>query len=349
MIGEIISNSAINAKIHAKMRSNLKAEDYNCIVNMKSVAEIAEMLKNRPRFKRLFAGIDVRNIHRGQIEASLRRIIIEDIKSFLPFMGTSAKFFLRVYSIRNEIEYIKVIIRLLNSNEIDYMKRMTRFDGEFSSGVDFTALANAKSFDEFAEILKPTIYYMPLRSFAGNKTVSGNFEVEAALDRFYRSLTYSYMSRYLSKSDADTVEKILAVDTDLENLMFIIRAKLYYKMDKELICLYLSDKGRKLKSADIERLVSAKSDEELKKAVSETVYAELFFDGFDKAEDKIQRTKINYYRKAFKRRPYSTEAVLYYLKLCETEIKNITMATEGVRYGLDPKVIKGYLLNSENI
>ncbi len=344
MIGEIISNSAINAKMHAKMRNLLKTEDYDKMICMRSVSEIAEYLKGMAKFKRIFENSKSGQIHRGQLEAGLRSLMARDIQSFLAFSGTSYKFFLRIFAIKGEVEHIKMLIRLLNSNENKTIFRMTTLDGEYSSGVDFTALANAQSFNEFVEILKPTIYHTPLKGFVGKAINPTNFEIEAALDRFYRHLAYNYTTKHLSKTDASAVAKLFDADTDMENLMFIIRAKLYYKMDKELIKLYLGEEGSRLKSADIKKLLDAETDTELKNAVRETYYGYLFDEGIEKAEHKIAEEKTKLHRQVFKRNPYSIESVLYYIKLQELEIKNITMTVEGVRYGLPPDTIKGYLL-----
>ncbi len=344
MIGEIISNSAINAKIHAKMKNNLKAEDFERIVHMHSVAEIAEMLKNTPKFRTVLRGLDVDKLHRGELEALLQGLVARDIRSILSFSGTSVKFFLSIFAIRSEIEYIKVLLRRLNSNETYDLGPVIKFESEFHSGVDFVALSKAKGFDEFTAVLQHTAYYLPFKGFSGTGTPPGNFEIEAALDKFYRKLTYAYMSRFLSKADAKAVRRIFDIDTDIENIMFIIRAKLYYKMDKEMINLYMSDKGRRLKPENIRDIINADSNEELKNAIGRTVYRGIFGDGLEKTEGRIAEARLMRHRRAFRQNPYCIEAVLYYIEMQEMEIRNITMAVEGVRYGLDPDIIKSYLL-----
>lgn len=349
MIGEIISNSAINAKIHAKMKNTLKAGDFERIVHMRSVAEIAEMLKNTPKFRTVLRDLDADKLHRGELEALLQGLVAMDIRSILSFSGTSVKFFLSIFAIRSEIEYIKVLLRRLNSNETYDVGPVIKFESEFHSGVDFAALSNAKSFDEFTTVLQHTVYYLPLKGFAGSDTPPGNFEIEAALDKFYQKLTYAYMSKFLSKADAKAVRRIFDIDTDIKNIMFIIRAKLYYKVDKQMINLYMSDKGKRLKPENIRDIINANSDEEIKNAIGRTVYRSIFDDGLEKAEGRIAEDRLMRHRKAFRQNPYSIESVLYYIEMQEMEIRNITMAIEGVRYGLNPDVIKSYLLGMTNL
>ena len=42
MITNVIKNSSINTKVHAKMRGTLNNADYDRLVNMRSVPEAAE-------------------------------------------------------------------------------------------------------------------------------------------------------------------------------------------------------------------------------------------------------------------------------------------------------------------
>ena len=92
MISQVIGNSSINTKMHAKLRGTLRREDYDKMVNMKSVPEAAEFLKHNTRFEKAFEGIDVETIHRGRLEARLKILMSRDLQSFMAFTGTSAKF-----------------------------------------------------------------------------------------------------------------------------------------------------------------------------------------------------------------------------------------------------------------
>ncbi len=346
MISGVIKNSAINAKVHAKLRGTLKAEDYEKLVTMRSVPEAAEYLKNNTRYEKIFRGINMENIHRGQLEARLHTFVALDLKSFFSFSGTSAKFFLGLFGIKDEIAQLKIILRRIKSAGTAETAGGEILSGEFSDGVDFTALANAKDFDSFAAMLSGTIYGKVFSGFIGSPERQNLFEIENALDMFYRNLTYSHMNKYLSKEERGLAERTLGTETDIENIMLIVRAKKYYGKSAEMIYPYLISAGYRLKKEDIRRMVDAETEEKLLSVLSETCYAKLFEDGTENVESKISAYILSLHGSMFRKNPYSIEAILYFLKLKHTEIKNIIMIIEGIRYGMEPEKIKSCLIGA---
>ena len=53
---------------------------------------------------------------------------------------------------------------------------------------------------------------------------------------------------------------------------------------------------------------------------------------------------LELHSRMFHKNPYSIESILYFIKLKQIEIKNIIMIIEGIRYGIEPETIKGYLI-----
>lgn len=341
MIGSVIKNSSVNTKVHAKMRGMLKNADYEKMVGMKSVPKIAEFLKTETRYGDCFGDLKVESIHRGQLEACLRKPVMRDLHSFLAFSGTSAKFFLSLFAMREEIRNIKIALRFVNSGT-GAVGGMTMPEGEFYNNIDFAALAAAENTDAFIDMLRPTVYGKALVGFRGGNM--GIFEIELALDSFYRKLAVSYMSKYLSKQETEIVEKTLGEEADLDDIVFIIRAKEYYNMSREMIYPHIGSKGGHLTHEELAAMVEAADSAALAEAVAATRYAELFREGIEGAEMKIEKRLLKLHRRLFCKNPYSIEAILYYIRLKETEIKNITMVVEGIRYGLEPSAIMSCLI-----
>lgn len=346
MISGVIKNSAINAKVHAKLRGTLKKEDYEKLVTMRSVPEAAEYLKNNTRYEKIFRGINIENIHRGQLESLLHTFVALDLQSFFAFSGTSAKFFLSLFGIKDETAKLKIMLRRLKASGTAEPALGEISAVGFSDGVDFTALANAKDFDSFAAMLSDTIYGKVFSGFIGQPERQSLFEIENALDLFYRNLTFSYMNKYLSKEERRLAERTLGTETDIENIMLIVRAKKYYGKRAEMIYPYLVSSGYRLKKDDIRRMAEAETEEKLLEALSGTCYAKLFEDGTEEAERKISAYSLSLHGSSFRKNPYSIEAILYFMKLKQTEIKNIIMIIEGIRYGMEPDKIKGCLIGA---
>lgn len=344
MITNVIKNSSINTKVHAKMRGTLNNADYDRLVNMRSVPEAAEYLKNNTRFAEIFRGIDVENIHRGQLEARLHMLMTRDLKSFLAFSGTSAKFFLSLFAIKDEIVYLKILLRLIMSDSPPGFAGTYRFEGDFYNDIDFTALANAKDFDTFANMLSGTIYGKVFHSFIGHPKRQNLFEIENALDLFYRNLVFNYMSKYLSKNEKGFAEKTFGAETDIDNIMLIVRAKKYYGMTADMIYPYICTKSYRLKKEELQSIAEADSDSGMMDAIGKTCYARLFSGGLKNAESRISVYTLELHSRMFHKNPYSIESILYFIKLKQIEIKNIIMIIEGIRYGVEPETIKGYLI-----
>ena len=164
------------------------------------------------------------------------------------------------------------------------------------------------------------------------------------MDSFYRSLVYSYMAKYLPKAEAEVVEKTFGAEMDLNDIMFIIRAKSYYNLTPEMIYPHIGVKNSFLKKEEIAAMVDAADENALMQAVRSTRYGMLFIDTSENPESKIEKYTLKIHRKMLRKNPYSIEAILYYIKEKEIEIKNIIMITEGIRYGLTPEKIKSYLI-----
>ena len=303
---------------------------------MKSVPQLAEYLKTNTRYKSVLSGTDVEGIHRGQLEARLHRLIAKDLQSFLAFSDTSAKFFLNIFAIRDEIRYIKILLRFIsagkNSGSFSY-----RLEGEYYSGIDFTALAQEKTVEGVLKRLRGTPYEKPLRSFMPKQSEKNLFEMETALDLFYKATAISYMAKFLSKEERSIAERVFGTEDDLYNIMFIIRAKKYYKIANESIYPYVGLEGYRLKKETVKSLVEAETVDELLNAAQKSCYGKIFCGSLSGAEKRIQEYILKLHRQMFRKSPYSIEAILYYIKIRETEIKNIIMITEGIRYGLAPE------------
>ena len=218
-----------------------------------------------------------------------------------------------------------------------------RFEGDFYNDIDFTALANAKDFDTFANMLSGTVYGKVFHSFIGHPKRQNLFELENALDLFYRNLVFNYMSKYLSKDEKGFAEKTFGAETDIDNIMLIVRAKKYYGMTADMIYPYIC-KSYRLKKEELQSIAEAASEQGMMDAIGKTYYARLFSGGLKNAESRISVYTLELHSRMFHKNPYSIESILYFIKLKQIEIKNIIMIIEGIRYGIEPETIKGYLI-----
>ena len=182
------------------------------------------------------------------------------------------------------------------------------------------------------------------KPFLGHPEKQSLFELETALDSLYQNLTFEYIKKYLSKEEQKIAEKSYGTEVDLQTILFIIRAKIYYGFTADQVLPYVSGKRYRLKEENIRALAQADSKEAALDAAKNTCYKELFEGGLNGIEAKVSAYSLKMHKSGFKRKPYSLESVLCYIKIREVEVRNVIMITEGIRYGLPPQEIRSYVI-----
>lgn len=339
MIGEVIKNSAVNAKIHAKLKNSLKAKDYDKMVSFSTVSQLAAFLKQNAEYKEALADVSAESIHRGELERRLKTVINKNIRSLITFSSESDKAFLTLFDIRDEIWNLKILLRLLFRPSEGYSPNYIE-----TGTLDYEKLFRARTFEDFTELLKDTVYYKVFKPFLAHPEKQSLFELETALDSLYQDLTFEYIKKYLSKEEQKIAEKSYGTEVDLQTILFIIRAKIYYGFTAEQVLPYVSGKRYRLKEEDIRALAQADSKEAALDAAKNTCYKELFEGSLNGIEAKVSAYSLKMHKSGFKRKPYSLESVLCYIKIREVEVRNVIMITEGIRYGLPPQEIRSYVI-----
>ena len=341
-MGGAMKNSALNVKIHGKLKNRLTNDMYGRMTTLKSVPDVAKFLKEETSYARMLPETDVSEIHRGYLEKILTMGLSRDIRSLSSFMNISETAFMRLFEIREDMENIKVFLRYLCANHVDRFIPAAIFGG--SGKIDFQRLAVVKNFDEFLSVIDDTIYAKPLKGFSGYEERPNIFDMENSLNAYYNSLVFKYAKKYLSPAEFETVKETHGSEADLFTIMFIIRAKKNFNIPVEQLYPYIKHKYAHLNEETVTEMVNAKSAEEVYEILKGTKYYKIFADGSAFIERRIEKYISDLHAKMFRKAQYSIEAVLYYVNVREVELRNIVTIIEGIRYGLEPSVIKQYLI-----
>jgi V/A-type H+-transporting ATPase subunit C len=341
---ELFKYSGLATKIRAMQSHILTDEDYNTMVHMGTVKEVALYLKKCPAYSDALRNLDENNIHRGQIEKKLIFSMYKDYSKIYKFSHGTDRGFLNTYFIYFEIEIIKVLLRmLLDSRPVEY--DLLDFEAFFMehSKINIKKLSKANNLAEFVECLKDTPYYniLSLLSNGDNITL---FDIEMRLDMYYFSQTWKLREKYLDKESKEALTVSIGTEIDLLNIFWIYRAKTYYSVDKEIIYSYLIPVRYKLKTEQIKQIVEAKGQDELDAEIKKTAYAKVIMD-FDPGdpEKSFYRILGKLQSQASRNHPMSLASVKQFMYCKRVEIANITKVVEGIRYGLEPARIKDYL------
>lgn len=320
-------------------RTSLSSKEYEAMSRLSSVSEVAAFLKNNTRYAAVLRQTDTDTIHRSTLESLLKGQLQYDLKALLSFSSPSAKFFLNIFDIKEEISNLKIFIRYLFTESIDSYKRENIFTFKTFSG-----LKNVNNFNELAENLAGTPYYKVFKPFINFPEKQNLFEIETALDAFYNRICRKYIKKYLSENEAKAALYSFGIRTDLDTIMFIIRAKKYYGFSPKKIYPYITARPCRLTEKDIKALVSAKNENEITAILKSTPYKNIFSEDLRFFEGNVHKYILKTHRNLYRKNPYSIEAILSYLSFKEIEIKNITAVIEGIRYGLTPENIRKHLI-----
>lgn len=332
--------SALTTKIRAMLRGRLTAEEYGQLIQLRSVSEVAAYLKHNTRYMKVLRDVNEAYIHRGYLETLLRDLLKADLAAFYPFLNTAQKFFLNVFTVRGEIEIIKVFLRLLYSKHSERFQVGKRGKELHTKGFEPERFAEAGSFSEFVQMLRHTQYYPMLSTFVGDETRQNLFDLEMSLDMYCTNLAQDYAKKYLKEEERNIVRKMYGTEIDLDNLLFILRAKKYYAFPPEKILPYLIRRGGRLKRQHISEIAESTDFEEAIRLIGTTRYAQAFDVQERFLEKGAREFLLHEFLHTFAANPYSIAAPLCYLHIKETEIQNMVTVIEGIRYGLPPEKIR---------
>lgn len=343
-MGGLFKYSGLITKIRAMQSYMLTHKNYDDMVHMSSVKEIALYLKDCKSYSNALSDINENDIHRGQIEKKLMYSMYKDYEKIYKFTNGNDRSFLDAYFIYFEVEILKTLLRMVfDSRQIEYdLKDFERFFMEHSA-IDINTLSKSNNLDEFIECLRGTDYYNILSSLYNVGTVT-LFDIEMQLDLYYFTQTWKLKDKYLKGRNRETVTYTFGSRIDMLNILWIYRAKVNYSINKDTIFAYIIPIRYKLKKQQIKNMVEAKGIDEFLEAIKSTTYASFLLNlSKESAEDTYNNILSKLHVKSKMQYSMSIAPVRYFMYCKKQEISNITRIIEGIRYSLKPEEIMKYI------
>ncbi|HHW31401.1 MAG TPA: V-type ATPase subunit [Clostridiaceae bacterium] len=341
----LLNYISTNTKARVLYGRLLSMEDYNNLLEKRTVREVAAYLKKHTYCKEIFGQVNENNIHRSELEVLLKVSLYDDFAKLLKHLRGNAKKYLQAAFLRHEIEDLKVLLRRVSvqksGSNPDYL---LSFLNDLSS-LDYYKLAGSKDITEFIYNLRDTQYYRALRTFADNKERQNLFDMEKALDLHYYSNIMDLKNKLLGSSDNKAVTRIYGTEIDIMNLMLIYRCKKLFNLPKELTLNRIVPYWCYLSRKKLVELAECRDVQEFRESVSNTRYSFIFKVEKEQLWEINAKTYLyNFYRRILKRGKFSMGSIIAYIHLKEFDISNIITIIEGVRYQLPPEEIKSYLI-----
>ncbi len=340
----LIRYSGIVTKVHAMNRRLLKAKDYDELIQKSTVMEALEFLRHTDAYADAFSDAYAKISHRDAIERRLMDSLYTDFIGLYRFSSMRERAFLDGYFIHYEVMIIKQCLRNA-ANPASPDVALGSFDAFFHrhSRLNLAALNRCASLDEYMSALSGSSYEKLLAPIynSGNRRLG---DYETALDLHYFSYVWNLNKKNLTDKEKSDAAAALGTKIDLLNLQWIYRCRKHFSMADTDIYPMIIPICYRLKTADIQALIRAESEEEFARVLQKTYYAKWIPSDDLAYLSQVSRKLLGHiYRTCSRKNPYSIATVNRYLYQKEEEIDHLIPIIEGIRYGLTPDEIRKFV------
>ncbi len=342
---DFLSSNVVLAKARTMYGRRLTQNDYNELLKCRNVSEVAGYLKNSTIYSHALAGIVESEIHRGQLEASLKQELMNDYISLSKYEAETDVRLSHVIILRDEIHLLLHTVILLNAKNAE--KRNYYFPPYLlhSSKMDLNALTEVKSIADLKHILTGTRYEKLLEPFLG--TDDGRIDytgMENALYRFFYAEVLKFIKKHSIGEGQKELLDILNSHLDLVNYVHVVRMKIIYGADAKTTEKALLPIGTFSKDV-MENMLKGETETEIQNAILCTDVGKRAMKlQYAYLDDIPERMRYQLCRHYIHYSIYPPVVLASYITLSEIEIKNIITVTEGKRYQLPPEQIRKFLI-----
>lgn len=331
MLSSYASNSVLT-KARSKFGKRLKADDYNALVSMSGVSDIAAYLKSSTHYGDTLKNINESAMHRGNLEMLLRSQLVSELAELCNFEKSVGEHFFEFIIAYGEVKELLSFIRYFNAGHPEeYLLNMPDFFNKHTP-LDLVALSQVKSYGELVELLSHSPYH---KIFSPFDVKDGEpidiLNIEAQLYKYLYGLLFSLISRGLHPGKEELVG-IYKMKAELDNIRRIYRGKKYFGLKKELLISQMLPYQYKISKPQLNKMLSSDNPDEIIETVKQA-YRSKYCD-FDKYNIDMN-CSVLFYKYLLRKMRYTTHssvAMACYFYLLNYEIEDITTIIEGVRY-----------------
>ncbi len=334
------SSNSVAAKARAIYGKQLTREDFTQLASKETVADVCSYLKQTACYGKALAAINPQTVHRGQLEALLRKSVFDTFETFHRFDFTESRFFFRFIAQRLEIDQILSAVQAVMSGSSDsYFAELPMFLTKYSQA-DLPALGSAKSLPEIAELISGTSYakvlYKPLLT---EKTDINELE-RLLYTQYYMDMLKS-VEKELRGSERKELKKAILRSIDLENTVTVYRHCFFNS--PEGVSKNLLPFRYRLRNDVIDRLAAEKDISKIAAELN-TIGYRTPMQPSESVEQLTEQISLDCMKKNLR---LSRSAAVVYFSLSEMlgiELKNIKTVIEGIRYQLSGSDILNLLV-----
>lgn len=338
------ASNAITAKAHAMYGKRLTNDDYQHLLSMKSVGEIAVYLKNNTSYAKVLDTSAISTMHRTQLELLLRLHLFNQYEALTRYEEVSGKKMKSYFILSTDIEEILFAVRLLTSNDTPDDILFTSNFFSSHTHLDVEKFIEVKNINELLNLLKDTPYYTIVKPYLASDKVLF-LELERALYRYlYSELGKTIEKQYKGKEQKE-LSQMIGMFLDMQIITSIYRMKTFFYTPSEEIQASLYTPLSTLSKKQIQQMIQAENTAEVMAVIETTSYGKMFKEKtFTHIEDVTHRILYENALHAFRYSTLPTVVMFAYFFIAQIELDNLIHIIEGVRYGINSGKIESILI-----
>lgn len=340
-------NPALSTKVKALKSNLLSQEDYNELISCETLEEVITYLKDKTQYSKYLRDLDPKTTSRTIIEGLLNQLVIENTTKLLYFINGAERDFIDLIIKQINLTSLLVILRTLlqHQDPNQYLRRLA-FSKKYNQEKFYSLIEN-NTWASYKNALRNSIYYRSIQTY-DDVNQQDIFELEKTMERAYYDYEFKQLNKLNEKENASII-KLLRIEIDLLNLIWIYRAKKFYHFGADLIIPYIYRGGLKLNEDFLRSLAEIDNYEDLLAELKKIQPYNFLFDHSEKDIDLyMDRRKRRYMHFQFKELIFFGNAITSsysYLRLLEDEIHDLISIIEAKRYNLTKEETIDYLIN----
>lgn len=348
--GGVSGYAAISARVRAMSSSLLNPQDFARLSDAPDFVSLIGQLKNTA-YGPYLEGLKDKEFTPRRVDLQIKGRLADSYFSVIQMAPEHARPLLKQLYRYFEVENLKAVLRGIVTDPSWERVREVLFPLGSMSLIPAQAMVETGSVAAAVELLQATPYYETL-SFAMKRYSSEQnlFPLEVALDLYYWRQLWREAKR-LQGQDRDQALRIVGSLMDMNNLMWVIRYRVYHQLSEEELINYTLPFGYHVSDEDV-RAVAAGADLAM---VVQRVYpnmpnvSELLEEprsGLPQLEIQLKRHIMKQCTAAFSGNPFHIGLPLAFLVLRDFEIQDLTVLIEAKSSQLSDEKFRPFLLRS---
>ena len=339
---ECYSSNATVAKIRCIEGGLLSQNSLHELAYKKSVGEVAEFLKEVPRFRCDLETVDPFTIHRGHLEELIEKSSFELYVRLCKFQQFDKIPFYNYTLFRHETEQILSMINCINSGVPKaFINTLPSFVLE-NSKLPFLEISKCESYEELLETLKKTDYGRVLKGIPLREDGLINYPVcELELRRHYYNKVFLSIKEDFSQKDGELLSGYIKTNIDFINIVNAYRLKKYFNYNAEHIKRRMLPFNHMPKSR-LERIYESETAKDMLDLLDKIPL--LHGNLSDVIENACDKARYSLAKRLLSSSQSAPVVMCAFMTIISLETSNIIKIIEGIRYSLPPTEIEKLII-----